>query len=252
MPVGNPLAANLFKIAVLTSAIAPLGAPNGVPSAAGGTVAAGTYYGKVTAINAVGESIGSYESVGIVTGGATSSIVWTWAPVPGATSYRLYVGTAPGAEGSYFASAGAANTVTQTTTAGTAGAIPGIAAQTFVPLSLMNSFDVSGAENVAGFDTFDSDDPIEFAGKQRRTLSASGYLADSTDSGQAALFAAAAAKTPVGIRGLWDGATNGFFQVCRVNAYKAGTRAGNNPTTASFDFLPLSAAGVVIGTGPLL
>lgn len=123
---------------------------------------------------------------------------------------------------------------------------------TFYPVSLMNSYDMSGAENVANFDVFDSDDPILLAGKQRRTLTASGYLADSTDSGQATLFAAAAGKLTVVIKVLWDGATNGFTQSCRVNAYKAGSRAGNNPLTCSFDFLPTTAAGTVIGAGPLL
>lgn len=122
----------------------------------------------------------------------------------------------------------------------------------FSPVSLMNSFDISGAENVAGFDTFDSDDPIEFSGKQRRTLSVSGYLADSTDTGQAILFAAAAGKLTCVIKVLWDGTTNGFTQSVRVNAYKGGSRAGNNPITASFDFLPTTAAGTVIGAGPLL
>jgi len=122
----------------------------------------------------------------------------------------------------------------------------------FLPVSLMNSFDISGAENVAGFDTFDSDDPIEFAGKQRRTLTVSGYLADASDSGQAALFAAAAGKLTVVIKVLWDGATNGFTQSVRVNAYKGGSRAGNNPITASFDFLPVTGAGTIVGAGPLL
>jgi hypothetical protein len=121
----------------------------------------------------------------------------------------------------------------------------------FSPVSLMNSFDVSGAENVAGFDVFDSDDPIEFAGKQRRTLSIAGYLADSTDSGQSFLFAAAAGKLTVVLKFLWDG-TNGFTQVCRVNAYKGSAKAGNQPIDCSFDFMPTTAAGTLVGTGPLL
>lgn len=249
-PVGLPLPANQFKVAVQTSAVAPQGAPFGAPSTTGGTIAAGTYYGKATAINAVGESIGSVESLPVVTTGATSSIVWTWPAVPGATSYRLYVGTAAGAESSYFTSA--TNSTTQTTTAGTAATPPLMAAQTFAAVSLMQTFDISAAENNANFDVFDSDDPIEFAGKQRRTLSLTGYLADGTDTGQQALLAAAAAKNVVGLRFLWDGTTNGFYQVCRVNAYKGGAKAGNNPTTASFDFMPTTAAGIMIGNGPLL
>lgn len=122
----------------------------------------------------------------------------------------------------------------------------------FLPVSLMNTYDLNASENVAGFDVFDSDDPIEFSGKQRRTFSCSGYLADNTDGGQAALFSAAAGKLTVVLKVLWDGATNGFTQSCRVNAYKAGARAGNNPTTASFDFTPTTAAGSIVGAGPNL
>lgn len=123
---------------------------------------------------------------------------------------------------------------------------------TFFPVSLMQTYDISAAENNASFDVFDSDDPIEFAGKQRRTFSITGYLADGTDSGQQTLFQASAGKLTVVLKVLWDGSTNGFTQVCRVNAYKGGAKAGNNPLTASFDFMPTTAAGTIIGTGPLL
>lgn len=249
MPVGNPIAANLFKIAVTASPIAPLFAPTGVGSTTGGTLAAASYYGKVSAQNAAGEGIVGAESVAIVITGATGSIVWSWSAVPGATAYNLYVGTAPGTENTKQV-LGNVLTYTQTAALG-AGTPLALSTVTFSPVSLMNSYDHSGAENVANFDVFDSDDPILFAGKQRRTLTTSGYLADSTDTGQATLFAAAANKYPVGMRMLWDG-TNGVYQPCRVNAYKAGSRAGNNPLTASFDFLPMTGAGTIIGTGPLL
>jgi len=88
----------------------------------GGTVAAGTYYAKITAVNAQGETIGSNEQ-SITTTGSTSTITWNWGVVAGATSHRIYVGTAAGAESSYFTVA-AVGTYTQTTTAGTAGTVP--------------------------------------------------------------------------------------------------------------------------------
>lgn len=54
-----------------------------------GTLAAGTYRAKVTAINSRGETVGSNE-ISQVTTGATSRITWNWAAVSGATGYRIY------------------------------------------------------------------------------------------------------------------------------------------------------------------
>lgn len=70
-------------------------------SATGGTLAAGTYFYKVTAIGAAGESLGSNEQ-SIATTGTTSKNTITWATVVGATSYRIYRGTAAGLENKYF------------------------------------------------------------------------------------------------------------------------------------------------------
>lgn len=120
----------------------------------------------------------------------------------------------------------------------------------FVPLGLMNTSDVSHTGNVAEFDVFDSDDPITFQGKPRRTLSLSGFLGDA-DSGQAIALAAAAAKTKPIIKFLWDG-SNGFTQEVMVNAYKGNAKAGNQPIDLSFDFMATKAAGTIIGAGPLL
>lgn len=58
-------------------------------STTGGTLAAGTYRAKITAINSRGETIASNE-VSQVTTGATSTITWNWAAVSGATGYRVY------------------------------------------------------------------------------------------------------------------------------------------------------------------
>lgn len=126
-----------------------------------------------------------------------------------------------------------------------------LAPTAFSPVSLLNRFEISGEENVAEFDIFDSDDPITFAGKRRRTLTLSGYLAQG-DTGQGFLFAAAAAKEVVMLRFYWDGTTNGFTQECRVRAYSGSASAGNQPVEVSFDFTPTTAAGTLIGTGPLL
>lgn len=90
-------------------------------SDSGGTLAATTYYIKQTAITPYGESTGSAEA-NVTTSGSTSSILVTGTVVPGATSYRTYIGTSAGAEGQWFASS--TPVITLTTATGTAGTVP--------------------------------------------------------------------------------------------------------------------------------
>lgn len=92
-------------------------------STAGGTLAAATYYYKITALNALGETIGSNE-VSVTTTGATSSNTVTWGEVATATGYRIYRGTAAAGENTYYA-VGTVTTFTDTGAAGTAGTVPG-------------------------------------------------------------------------------------------------------------------------------
>lgn len=90
----------------------------------GGTIAANTYYLVVTALTATGETVRSNEQSQVTTG-ATSTITVNWAAVPGAASYRVYLGTAAGVETTYFAVAGGATiTTTLTSATGTAGSPP--------------------------------------------------------------------------------------------------------------------------------
>jgi hypothetical protein len=56
----------------------------------GGTLAAGTYRAKITAINSRGETTASNE-ISQVTTGSTSRVVWNWNAVSGATGYNIYV-----------------------------------------------------------------------------------------------------------------------------------------------------------------
>lgn len=67
-------------------------APALATAATGGTVAAGTYWVKVTAKNAQGETTGS-PAAKIVTTGATSTITVTIFTVPNATQYNVYIGS---------------------------------------------------------------------------------------------------------------------------------------------------------------
>jgi hypothetical protein len=66
-------------------------------STTGGNLPAATYYYVMTALNATGESLGSIE-VSIATVGNTSSNTISGTTVSGATSYKLYRGTATGTE----------------------------------------------------------------------------------------------------------------------------------------------------------
>lgn len=74
----------------------PLASPTGVlatPSTSGGTLAAGTYGYRVSAVNGTGETLASTE-VTAVTTGATGSVLVSWTPVPASSSYKVYGRTA--------------------------------------------------------------------------------------------------------------------------------------------------------------
>lgn len=104
-----------------TAAIPAPSTPGLTNITTGGTLAAATYYYKVTALTAAGETIGSSES-SVVTTGATSSVGLAWPAVAGATSYKVYRGTASAGQNTYYASAG--TSFTDTGAAGTAGTVP--------------------------------------------------------------------------------------------------------------------------------
>lgn len=95
----------------------------GTGSGTGGTLAAATYYVKITAVDSGGnQTAAGPESTGVTTTGTTSSIAYTWTAVSGASSYRIYYGTTAGGEAAYYTSA--TNSFTLTATAGTAGTPP--------------------------------------------------------------------------------------------------------------------------------
>ena len=65
-------------------------------SATGGTLAAGTRSYRVSALNALGETLASTAATAVTTG-VTASVSVAWSTVAGATSYKVY-GRAAGAE----------------------------------------------------------------------------------------------------------------------------------------------------------
>jgi hypothetical protein len=66
-------------------------------STTGGSLAAATYFYKMTAINLAGETTGSAEASQVTTG-ATSTVTFTFSTVAGATGYKVYRSTTTGAE----------------------------------------------------------------------------------------------------------------------------------------------------------
>ncbi|GEM_PF-6663697 len=97
------------------------GIPNLVASSSGGSLATGTYYYKITALDGVGETAGGTEASAAVTG-PNGSVAISWTAVPGATSYRIYRGTSAGGENVYYTTTG--TSFTDTGAAGTSGSPP--------------------------------------------------------------------------------------------------------------------------------
>lgn len=114
----------MWTFSGLTNLVNPAmpSSPTGVGSGTGGTIAAGNNYARIVALNSSARSIGLESSV-VVTTGTTSSIVWTWPAVSGATSYLIYCATTSGSYSFYFTSATNSFTQTLPATSGTAGTL---------------------------------------------------------------------------------------------------------------------------------
>jgi hypothetical protein len=129
-----------------------------------GTLADGTYYYQVTAINGT-EGSPSNEVVVTVSAGGTGSAVLVWEAVAGATGYRVYRGTSAGGESVYYAP-GAVTTYTDTGAASTAGTPPVLGAWV-----LIGSSDAT----TAGMDGLDRWTSVYTAGKINRNTAGSAH-----------------------------------------------------------------------------
>lgn len=108
-----------------TAAVAALAAPVvtlGATATTGGTFAAGTYFWKVTATDANGETIGSNEVTATLAANGTQ--VLNWGAITGATGYKVYRGTTAGGQDKLITTLGTVTTYTDTGTAGTAASVP--------------------------------------------------------------------------------------------------------------------------------
>lgn len=110
--------------ATLATATAPAtpGTITPTPSITGGALTAGTYFYKVTALNAGGESLASAEVSSTVASGIAGSIALAISAVATATAYRWYRGTGAGLENVYYQSA--SNAFTDVGGASTLGTPP--------------------------------------------------------------------------------------------------------------------------------
>lgn len=104
-----------YTVVISLSASAALAAPASLaatPSTTGGTLATGTYWYVITAVNGYGETTISNRVSAAVTG-PTGSVGLTWAAVAGATGYNIYRGSASGLE-KFMASVAAVTAYTDT------------------------------------------------------------------------------------------------------------------------------------------
>ena len=89
----------------------------------GGTLADATYYYKIAATSASGESLPSTEASIATTGGGTSKVTLSWTSVAGATGYKIYRGSSSGGE-QLLATVGAVTTYTDDGSLTPSGAAP--------------------------------------------------------------------------------------------------------------------------------
>lgn len=101
----------------------------------GGTVAAGTYRAKITAVNSRGETIASNEQSQVTTG-ATSTVTWNWTAVTGATGYRVYITNgAAGSQALYVDDTASPYVMTSYPPAGNVAAVPPASNTAVTPVS---------------------------------------------------------------------------------------------------------------------
>ena len=103
------------------------------PAAAGGSLAAGSYFYEVTAITPAGETIASPEASTSVTG--SSAVNLSWYAVPGATSYKIYRGTSSGGENTVIATGVTSTSYTDTGAAGSVATPPSAGVRQTVTLA---------------------------------------------------------------------------------------------------------------------
>jgi hypothetical protein len=156
-----------------------MSAPRGVRAYPddGGSLSVGTYYYKVTAIDGgSNESAPSEEFSTYVDGTDTAKIIINWAPVSGATSYRIYKGTSSDNQTEYFTTAGI--TYTDTGSAGTSGSVPSSSTADTIRLSTTDDSWFTGGNVGIGTKTPNSILQLDGSFAVRRTATAGNVSTD--------------------------------------------------------------------------
>lgn len=223
--------------------LAAPGNPAVSTSTVGGALAATTYFYKIVALNAAGNSAGSVE-VSQTTSGSTSSNQLSWNDVPGATSYRVYRGTTTNVEDHYQVSG--SNTFLDQGAVGTAGTVPAAAGTTAAPLVAGQKFYTAIMYQVNNFGVlqnqlFKTTTTVYDATRTRRTAYIAPVKQVSTITVSAALVTAlnaAIAAQPIG--SLTD-------QINYASITTIETTPGNEPyPTIDFDYEFSNPAGVTV------
>ena len=92
------------------------------PSTTGGTLAAGTYYYQIVAVDIYGNTTTPSGEANATTTGTTSSIALSWNAVTGSASYRVYRGIASNAQTVYYTSS--INSYTDVNATAVSGTVP--------------------------------------------------------------------------------------------------------------------------------
>ena len=129
--------------------------PSITTSTTGGTLPAGTYYYKITALNAGGSETTPSSEISITTTGTTSSVAiggTTTFNVNGASSFRVYRGTTSGGENVYYTAPGSnGGTFNDTNGGSTAGAPPTTSTAKSAYLTASSASLVGGSAGVSSF-----------------------------------------------------------------------------------------------------
>lgn len=159
--------------------MAPPGGLGATPSASGGSLATGTYYYQVIAVDGAGGTSTAGTEVSAVVTGPSGSVALTWTAQAGAATYRIYRGTTSGGENIYYTSS--TNSFIDTGAASTAGTVPSPTASVAKVSPNGNSWFNGG--NV-GFGTATPTATLSLGGGMainRRTVSDTNYTAVAGD-----------------------------------------------------------------------
>jgi hypothetical protein len=164
-------------VPVSAGAVAAPVLTKGTTATSGGTFGAGAKFWKVTAVTGYGETVGSNEVTATLV--ATGTQALSWAEVPGAQFYRVYRGTATGAENVLVAET-AALTFIDTGAAGTAKAIPTVSTAGAAPAAV-KVFDQSpGYGDSVEFQTYRGIEDAMLLGEDPAALARDAFSAGET------------------------------------------------------------------------